>query len=233
MLFRSSFLLFEMGAVPLLLTGGFALTAALWYVGYVQRRIDRQSAIVHLVGQITSKAMRRSGLEDELRQISLERDEVELDRFDRLVQDGVTLDIDESVSATELFRRLAVDLAPKLGVKPDALHRQFLARERESSTVIEPGLAIPHVIVDGTGIFELILVRCKAGVVFSELHEPVRTAFVLVGSADERNYHLRALMTIAQIVQEPGFKDRWARATGIEQLRDVVLLATRTREEQT
>ena len=228
-----SFLLIEMGAIPLLLTGGFALVAAVWYVGYVQRRIDRQSGIVHLVSQITSKVMRRSGLEDELRQISLERDNVELDRFDRLVQDGVALDIDESISATELFRRVAVELAPRLGTKPEGLHELFLARERESSTVIESGLAIPHVIVEGDNVFELVLVRCQAGIVFSDLHEPVGTAFVLVGSADERNYHLRALMTIAQIVQEPGFKERWARASGIEQLRDVVLLATRKREKKT
>ncbi len=225
------FLLFEMGWVPLLMTCGFALVATVWYLGYVQRRIDRKSALVHLVGQITSKAMRRSGLEDELRHISLERDEVKLDRFDRLVESGITMDIDESIKATELFRRVAEALAPRLELDPDELYRLLLEREHESSTVIEPGFAIPHVVVDGEQIFELMLVRCKPGVIFSEVHEPVRTAFVLVGSKDERNFHLRALMTIAQIVRQPEFEKRWMAAVGIEQLRDVMLLSSRKREE--
>ena len=224
-----SFLLFEMGTVPLLLTGGFALTAALWYVGYVQRRIDRQSAIVHFVRQITSKAMRRSGLEDELRQLSLERDDVELDRFDRLVQKCAILDIDESIPARELFRQVAETLAPRLHLDEEPLFELFLERERESSTVIESGLAIPHVVIEGEGLFDLLLVRCREGAVFSELHPPVKAVFVLIGSSDERNYHLRALMTIAHIVQEPDFQARWPQARNIEQLRDVILLSTRKR----
>jgi amino acid transporter/mannitol/fructose-specific phosphotransferase system IIA component (Ntr-type) len=225
-----AFLIFEMGWVPLLLTGAFTLVAALWYLGYVQRRIDRQSAVVYLVKRITSSAIRRTGLEDELRRISIERDGVELDRFDRLVQDCVILDLDESMSAKEFFSRVASELAPRLQTDPESLYERFLARERESSTVIEPGLAIPHVVVDGDHVFEILLARCKGGVVFSELHEPVTTAFVLVGSADERNYHLRALMIIAHILQEPEFRQRWLKARSVEQLRDIILLSSRERE---
>ena len=227
------FLIVEMGRVPLLLTGAFSLVAVLWYVGYVQRRIDRESAFVYLVRSITSKAIRRVGLEDELRGIAIERDGVELDRFDRLVQDCVILDIEEPMSAKELFHRVASELSPRLHAAPEPLYELFLAREHESSTVIEPGLAIPHVVVDGESVFDLLLVRCKPGVVFSELHEPVKIAFVLAGSLDERNYHLRALMTIAHIVQEPDFKERWFRARGLEQLRDVILLSARKREKDT
>ena len=39
----------------LLLTGGFSLLAAVWYLGYVQRRIDREAAFIHIVGQVTAK----------------------------------------------------------------------------------------------------------------------------------------------------------------------------------
>jgi mannitol/fructose-specific phosphotransferase system IIA component (Ntr-type) len=225
-----AFLIVEMGWVPLLLTGGVTLVAALWYLGYVQRRIDRQSAVVYLVNRITSKAIRRTGLEDELRRISIERDGVELDRFDRLVHDCVILDLEESMSAKEFFDRVAAELAPRLQTDPESLYERFLARERESSTVIEPGLAIPHVVVDGDHCFDILLARCRGGVVFSELQEPVTTAFVLVGSADERNYHLRALMIIAHLLQEPEFRQRWLKARSVEQLRDIILLSSRKRE---
>ena len=41
---------------------------------------------------------------------------------------------------------------------------------------------------------------------------------------------LRALMTIAHLVQEPDFEQRWAKARNAEELRDVVLLSSRKRE---
>ena len=223
-------LIVEMGAIPLWLTLAFALAVAIWYAAYVHHRIDRESALVYLVKRITSKAIQRSGLEDELKTISLERDAVELDRFDHLVKECVILDIEEGLSARELFSRVADALAERLDVTRQALYELFLERERESSTVVQPGLAIPHVIVKGHRLFDVVLVRCKGGVSFSELHQPVRTAFVLIGSPDQRNYHLRALMTIARIVQEPDFHQRWSQARGVEQLRDVVLLSTRQRE---
>ena len=227
-----AFLIFAMGWVPLLLTAGFTLVAALWYLGYVQRRIDRESAFVYLVKRITSNVIQRSGLEDELRQISIERDGVEMDRFDHLVQECVILDIQQSISAKEFFRNVASELAPRPQTDDKRLYELFLARERESSTVFKPGLAIPHVVVDGDHVFEILFARCSGGVVFSELHEPVKTAFVLVGSADERNYHLRALMIIAHIVQEPEFQQRWLNARGVEQLRDILLLSSRKRERE-
>ena len=100
----------------------------------------------------------------------------------------------------------------------------LFAREHDSSTVIQPGLAIPHIIVDGENIFELGLVRCKGGIIFSELNPPVHTAFVLLGSNDERNFHLKALVAIAHLVQLKEFKTLWANATNEGQLRDIISL---------
>lgn len=226
------FLIVDMGAIPLIVTGTFALLACAWYVGYVHHRVDRQSAFVSLVKRIVSRDIQRSSLEKELRQISLERDGAASDRFDQLVKECAILDIDESISARELFRRVADALSPRLCVDAPHLYELFIARERQSSTVVEPGLAIPHVVVDGENLFDILLVRCKEGIVFSDLHPPVKTVFVLIGSRDERNYHLRALMTVAHIVREPDFRSRWSEARNVEQLRDVVLLSSRKREKR-
>lgn len=95
---------------------------------------------------------------------------------------------------------------------------------------IQSGLAVPHVVVDGENIFEVVMVRSRDGIIFSELNPPVHTVFVLIGSRDQRNFHLRALMAIAHIVQEPDFKQRWLEAGSLKQLRDVVLLSGRSRE---
>jgi len=61
--------------------------------------------------------------------------------------------------------------------------------------------------------------------VFSELHTPVHTCFVLVGSSDERSFHLRVLVAVAHIVQEPDFEERRSEARSEGELRDIVLLS--------
>lgn len=223
------FLIAEMGEVALLATFAFIALASIWYVLYVQHRIDRESAAAHLVKTTLSSEIRRSDLEDELLQISLERDEIVTDRFDALVRDAQILDLPGPLPARELFRRLGELLAPELGMPAGRIETLLLERERETSTVIHPGLAIPHLVVEGAHVFRLVLVRCREGVIFSDLQEPVHAAFVLAGSADERNFHLRALMAIAHVVQAPDFAARWAEAAHPEQLRDIVLLSRRLR----
>lgn len=57
------------------------------------------------------------------------------------------------------------------------------------------------------------LVRVRKGIVFSAQEDPVHIIFVLVliGSIDERNFHLRALMAIVQIVRDSDFYTNWMR----------------------
>jgi len=225
------FLIFEMGTIPLLLTGAFALAALVWFMAYVWLRIQRESAFIYLVKNILSIDMERSGLEDELKQITLERDDVALDRFDHLVDGAAIIDAGYSMSAKEMFRQVAGKLSPRISMDEEELYRLFIKREMESSTVVHPGVAVPHIVVPGEHLFDLVLLRCREGVAFSETTTPVTTVFVLVGSKDERNYHLRALMTIAHIIEERGFTERWKKARGEEELRDTLLLSKRRRDE--
>ncbi len=227
-----AFIIAEMGEVALTVTFGFIAMASIWYILYVQHRIDRESAAAHMVKATLSQDIERSDLEDELLQISLERDEIVGDRFDALVRDALILDIPEAITARELFRRLGEVLAPELRMPAERIEALLLERERQASTVIHPGLAIPHLLVEGQSVFKLVLARCREGAVFSELQEPIRAAFVLAGSLDERNFHLRALMAIAHVVQAPDFKERWAAAAHPEQLRDILLLSHRLRERK-
>ena len=229
-----TFLIIEMSRkmhwIPLMTSGGFVVAGVLWYLVYVRPHTTRESAFVYMIRNVISKQIRRSTLEDELREIALERDEIIHDRFDRLIQQCPILDLPSATTADEMFQQVADALAPRLGIDNEKLFGLFQAREDESSTVIRPGLAIPHVVVDGEGLFEILLVRCREGIHFHGHEEPVRAGFVLIGSRDERNYHLRALMAIAQIVEERGFMERWLAAPRIEHLRDLVLLSTRKRQ---
>ena len=106
----------------------------------------------------------------------------------------------------------------------------LIERERETSTIIAPGIAIPHIIVDGENKFEILLARAKKGIVFSERFDDIKTVFILAGTMDERNFHLRALSSIAQIIHDHKFSKKWMAARNTEALREVILLGKRIRK---
>ncbi|MBN2208994.1 MAG: amino acid permease [Candidatus Coatesbacteria bacterium] len=223
------FLILEMGLLPILITGAFGLLGLLWYAAYYGVCANRQSALIHLVERVTSRKLVDGTLEEELRKIVHERDKIVEDRFDGLIRRCEVLDIERAIPASQMFAAVAAALAPRLGISESTLLELFLERERESSTVVGHGIAIPHVIAEGKGLFDMALVRCKQGIFFSDAHPHVHTAFILVGSSDQRNYHLRALMAIAHIAQEHGFDQKWLEATSIQQMRDMLLLSGRKR----
>jgi len=228
--FAYGFLIFEMGEVTIVITAAFIAMCCLWYLFYVSARAKRRSAIMHIVERITARELVSNTLSGELKEILRERDEIIEDRFDRLIKGAIVIDIDHSLSADKAFKQISNGLSKRLDIDSDEILGLFKKREEVSSTVIHPGLAIPHIIIDGNHKFDILLVRCKDGIIFPEAADPVKTMFVLIGSMDERNYHLRALMAIAQIAQEEDFEKNWLAARNVEELRDVILLSNRKRD---
>jgi len=225
-----SALIIDMGSVPLLITAGFIGLSAAWYWLYVCRRVSRASAVMHVVERVTDRELKTVTLENELRDILLERDDIIEDRFDELIRGCEVLDIQGREKDETIFRQVSAILAKRLGTDEYVLFEKFLHREAEGGTVVQPGFAIPHIVVEGESKFDILLVRAREGIIFSHAPDPVRIMFVLVGSKDERNYHLRALMAIAQIAQEKHFEQRWFTARDIQGLRNLILLSTRKRD---
>ena len=225
-----SALIIDMGTVPLLITAGFIGLSAAWYGLYVCRRVSRASAVMHVVERVTDRELKTVTLEDELRDILLERDDIIEDKFDELIRGCEILDIRGEEKAETIFRQVSTILAKKLGTDEYVLFEKFLHREAEGGTVVQPGFAIPHIVVEGNNKFDILLVRAREGIIFPHASDPVRIMFVLAGSKDERNYHLRVLMAIAQIAQEKQFEQRWLAARDTQGLRNLILLSTRKRD---
>ncbi|MBN2592996.1 MAG: amino acid permease [Sedimentisphaerales bacterium] len=223
-------LILDMGLVPLSITAGFIGLSAAWFWLYVYKRVTRASAVMHIVERVTDRELKSVTLENELRDILLERDDVIEDRFDRLVRECQILDIQGEISAEDIFRKVSVILAEKLQTDEYVLLEKFLHREAEGGTVVQPGFAIPHIVVEGEHKFDVLLIRARDGINFPHAPDPVKIMFILAGSKDERNYHLRALMAIAQTAQEKDFEKRWFAARDTEAIRNLILLSTRKRD---
>jgi len=225
-----SALIIDMGKVPLLISAGFIGLSAAWFWLYVSRRVGRASAVMHIVERVTDRELKTVTLENELRDILIERDDIIEDRFDKLIKECEILDVQGRKRAEDVFRHISRILEPRLDVNENLLFEKFLHREAEGGTVVQPGFAIPHIVVEGEKKFDILLVRAVDGIDFPHAQDPVRIMFVLAGSGDERNYHLRALMAIAQIAQEKDFEKRWFAARDDDAIRNLLLLSARKRD---
>ncbi len=215
-----------LAASLLVMVGG-----TIWYFIYSRKRVQREYALLHLTARIFPRELAKNGLVRELAQVLRDRDHITEDRFDDLVFKAAILDIDKPIDMKEFFRMVSENLEDSLCLERNEIDRLLIERESDSSTALRKGLAIPHIIVPGPGRFSVLLARCREGVDFGGENSPVRMIFVLAGSSDERTFHLRALMAIAEITSSPDFDSKWLKCRNINELRDLVLLTKRRRLE--
>lgn len=227
------FVLFALGvkAYAIMAVLIFAAFLVFWFFG--RKAAQRENALLHLIARLTDRRLAadklQGELEAELKEIVRERDEIVWDRFDHLVQDAVVVDRKEPIERDAFLKMAAERMAPRLDTTAEELAAVLKRREEDTSTLLSSTLAVPHVVVPGEGRFEMLIARMKNGVRFSNEAPEVHTIFVLAATRDERNFHLRALAAIAQIVQQKDFENRWLQARGEQGLQDVLLLSERKR----
>lgn len=228
----AGFLLFLLGIEAKVLLADMMLLSAGLVVYLLYGRIQeiREYALLHIVERLTAKDITSHMLEDELKEVIRERDEIFKDWFDHLVEDAIVLDLgDEPIRYEELFEKLAEVLSAKTKIEKEKLIKLLFDREKEYPTALTPFTAVPHIVIPGENNFHMVIARSKGGIYFSETAPTIHAVFVLAGTNDRKLYHLKALAAIAQIFQEDDFEQRWLEAKNENALRDIILLSRRKR----
>lgn len=223
------FLLVDLGTkIIICITLGLFI-CFIWYKLYVAVRTSKDSVLIYALERLIAKdkELLSDNILVELKDIVIERDAVIKDSFHKLIEDSIVVDEDNIMEYEEAFRKVSSKIAEKIGLNKDELFKKFVEREKESSTVIKKGVAIPHIIVDGDGIFNVCIMRAKKGAIFPD-DEVVHAIFCIVSSKDQRNLHLKVLSAIAQIISDSNFDKMWKSAYNAEDLKNFVLLADRT-----
>lgn len=222
-------LIIQMGIGAVQIALGIILAAVLLYFIF-GRKVQLESALMHLIARVSNYRINTTGLETELREILRSRDGIVQDEFDSLVEHSSVMVIERSITMPELFDLVAQKMAPQLGCSAKELDEKLLIRESESSTVLNSFVAIPHLTIEGVSQFRMMLVKCAGGVEFSPDAQEIGAVIFLFCSPDRRNFYLRALAAVAQTIQGRSFESRWRRAKTPTQVQDVFLLGKRRRE---
>ena len=146
-----------------------------------------------------------------------------LDRARRVIERAPILDVAEALTEEDLYHRVAEALSARLQLRAHELVDLFVAQRRVQSVAITPQLAIPHLLLDGHGVFELVICRVAGGVALESDPRRPLAVFVLASSIDQRALHLDTLAAIASIAHRADFATDWLRFPDGESLRTWLL----------
>jgi Trk K+ transport system NAD-binding subunit/Kef-type K+ transport system membrane component KefB/mannitol/fructose-specific phosphotransferase system IIA component (Ntr-type) len=182
---------------------------------------NQEDALVSMVDITAAKSIYSQRMDKEVKTLIHDSDAQKRARFNRLIDESTVLDLPSSITYDLFFHQAADAVSTSLDVSKEYIFKLLMEREKESSTAFRPDLAIPHIIIDGQNMFHLLLARCKEGIFYSELAPKVRAVFLLVGTSDQRDFHLYALASIAEVVQQTYFHERWLKAKNKTALRNM------------
>lgn len=203
-----------------------ALTLGVYFF-YGRKKYSGQFAIGLILERIIDKKVANRHLEKELREIVLNRDEIELDRFDDLVLNSTVFDFDKTLNLDEVFKICISELHKEYSVNTESVKKEFFSRKGIEHTAINEFLAIPHIVVN-EDILKLFIVRNKSGVRFSEKADSIKCMFILIGTKNDKKFHLQTLAAIAKISLEKGFEENWLRIKS-ESIKEFIILSERKR----
>ncbi len=228
-IFIFTFFIVDLGLAAAEISISMLLLSLGVYFFYGKKRTDQEYALLHIVEQIIDKNLTTHNLETELREIIKARDEIGTDEFDGLVKRSRVIDISGNMELQELIERISQELEIMTGLDKKVTYDILSNKERESTSVVSDFVAIPHVILESSNEFNLLMVRCQEGVRFSDEAPMVKAIFVFSGMKENVLFHLKALASIAYIIQEKNFKTQWIKAKNENYLKDVLLLSRRKR----
>lgn len=225
------FIIIEMGKDVMIMSVALIVIGACIYLFYGRRRTKgKEYALLYIIDGITSKELTDGHLENELKEIVCERDEIVKDDFHKIIEGCTILDIDNSIDVNHLYKTVSGILSDKLNIEPKYFYSKFVRREKESSTLITENIAMPNIIINEKSFFDILMVRCKKGIIFPSSESKIIAAFFIIGTRDKRNMLLRAHTFISQIIAEPDFERIWMEAKDERALQDIILLGKRIRD---
>ena len=224
------FLIFEMGLIPMLLVGGFILFGFLWYWFFARDKVWREYALLHVIERVTGEKSTGYMVDEELREILIDRDDIEEERFEQLIKKCEIVDVFKYMRPDKFAWLIAHKLADRLDLDKDKLHALLKKREKDSNIIVHPGIAIFSHIIKGRDKFEIILVRSKKGIMLSDDADPVHAFFVIVASPDQQSFYYHSLMWIIQTAEETDFEKEWIKAKDSDELRDIILKSWKKRK---
>ena len=124
--------------------------------------------------------------------------------FASLFGPGEVLCHTEIGDRNEAFRATLKALAYQRGIgNVDEAFQAVLAREEEASTILTPGLAMPHARIEAVKELVVGILTIRNGIAFAPDQPPVKVMILMLVPKDAPGLYLQAMSSLARIMQDP------------------------------
>ncbi len=224
-----SFFIVDLGLSAIEISVVLVLAGVLIYLFYGRKNASHESAFLHLLKRITDERLLDGSIEDEFRDIIINRDNIEQDNFDILIKGAEITDIPGNPDFEALLNLISKKIEDKISMPGKEIIKRFLERQAESNTAISEFLAIPHIVIEGESKMFMHIIRAKTGIRFTEDEPEVKAIFLLGGTKDRKALHLKTIAAIASLMSLPEFKQKWLESAGEVELKNLLTLNSRRR----
>ncbi|RQD75095.1 MAG: amino acid permease [Candidatus Syntrophonatronum acetioxidans] len=219
-------LILGMGMEAILNSLLFILAGFLVYIFYGRFKGRWESALTHIMENITDEQLTKGLLEYELKKIIEERDQVEVES-EEIIEESLVLDFEEVLSLEEFLEEASAKMSEKMGVSRDFLHVKLLNKCREIIPQIKKNAVILHLSLEEAKKPFMLIARNKKGIKFRGEFPQFKGVIILVGREEDKDLQLRLLYFIQEILQEERFEKMWHHAVDPWTLRSLILLSAR------
>jgi len=219
----SAVLIPMMGRLTLAFALGLFGLALVWYAVFAQGKAQHAAAMRHVLERLAAEILSREAagpaLDRELRSIMKEKGLREGDPYARLILQSTIVDVPTGERWDELMGRVVERFSEEYPEHADHIREELLEKASQGETPAAAGVALPHVRIAGLRNYELVMARSVEGLHFPGVSGPVHAVFVLLGSMDDPQQHLRMLASLAARAEDPAFMRQWLMAEDKDSLR--------------
>jgi len=217
-------LIADLGIESIEIVLGLVVIALAVYFFYGRKRQKKDYALLHLLERITDWNKTEDELEDELRDMLYDRENIEKSLLHQLVQDATVVDMDREVDFEQLLGRISEAASDKTGIGQEKVRRKIAGDKKTPDRCISDFTAIFHLMFKDDIPMFLIMVRSRKGIRFSRSRDHVKAVFLLGGSENDRIAQLRILVDITELVQEEAFRDKWMKSEKPAECKNILTL---------
>jgi fructose-specific phosphotransferase system IIA component len=136
-------------------------------------------------------------------------------------------------SKEEVIEELVSLLADTSDVSDvDAIYEAVMSREREGSTGLEKGVAIPHAKSDAVKSLSIVVGISRDGIEFeSQDGKPAHLLFLMVAPTSESGPHVQAIAKIVKMIKLDKFRKKLIEAKKPEDVVEVISRVENGEEE--
>jgi len=216
-------LITQMGLFAIITTLIFILLGLVWYYIYARGRIKREYALLHVAERVMNIQKTDHLLDEELREIMIERDEIKLEKFLEKIDSAPVLDMNFFPSPDKFTKKIAYAFADDVGLFGSEFIKRFREKPASSNIFQSEDFLIISYEVDGIDTFEFGVVRAKKGSLFSRGSPPIHTAFLFITSKDMENLYLNSLMWLVTAAERIDFRSReWLENEDHDDMRRII-----------